>query len=78
MKTFSVGDRVAYSAAFCRSTGQITGDVPAGRGTVTEIVPLGSITLAAIAWDGDADLPARVAVNNLAHVGPNRRFAHVD
>jgi hypothetical protein len=62
-----VGDRVCYSRQFLRSTGQVTGDIPFARGEVTELIALGSMTLAAIAWD-QPDLPPRVAVANLARV----------
>jgi len=59
-----VGDTVAY----LQSTGQLTGDAPFGRGKVTGLTTLGSIVLAEIAWDGDADLPAKVNVKNLSLV----------
>jgi hypothetical protein len=64
----NVGDRVAYSAAFLRGTGQFTGDVPHARGEVKALLPLGETTLAEIAWDRP-DLPARVNVANLCLVG---------
>jgi hypothetical protein len=63
-----VGDTVAYSKQFLQSTGQLTGDAPFGRGKVTGLTTLGSIVLAEIAWDGDADLPAKVNVKNLSLV----------
>ena len=59
-----VGDTVAYSAAFLRSTGQQTGDIPFARGVVTALKQLGEITLADIDW-GNPDIPARVNVKNL-------------
>jgi hypothetical protein len=63
-----VGDRVAYSKGFLRSTGQYTGDMPAAKGIVTALVPLGTeTTLAEIEWD-KPDLPARVNVKNLCRV----------
>lgn len=34
---FAVGDRIAYSAAFLRSTGQHTGKAPFMRATVTSV-----------------------------------------
>lgn len=60
-----VGDTVAYSKGFLRSTGQYTGDAPHARGKVTALIPLGKdVTLAEIAWDTH-DLPKRVNVRNL-------------
>jgi len=61
------GDRVAYSRQWLRSTGQMTGDVPQARGTVTRIEPLGSISLAVVEWD-QPDLPAKVNVKNLSRI----------
>ena len=60
-----VGNRVAYSWQWLRSTGQMTGEVPQARGTVTRIEPLGSLSLAVIKWD-QPDLPERVNVKNLS------------
>ena len=68
------GDRIAYSAAFLRSIGCQTGELPAARGTVEAIENLGSTQLARIAWDRPDNLPQRVAVANLAKVGANSRF----
>lgn len=63
-----VGDQVAYSKAFLQSTGQLTGDVPHARGTVTALKPLGKdVTLAEIEWN-TPDLPARVNVKTLITV----------
>ena len=67
------GAHVAYSAAWLRSIGCRTGDLPAARGTVTKIQQLGSLQLATVDW-GSEDIPARVAVCNLALVGPNTKF----
>ena len=63
-----VADRVAYSKRFLQSTGQHTGDAPQARGQVTGLTTLGSIVLAEIAWDGDADLPTKMNVKNLSLV----------
>lgn len=63
-----VGDRVAYSAAFLRSTGQYAGDAPHAKGEVKALVPLGDTVLAEIEWDHPA-LPNRVNVANLCLVG---------
>lgn len=72
----AIGDRVAYSAAFLRSTGQQVGEAGHGRGIVRELVPLGDTSLAVIDWEGRhaGELPERVNVANLAKVGPNSRF----
>ena len=50
-KTFTVGDRVAYSVAFLKSTGQTTGDTPRLRGTVKDVQSLGEQQLVVIEWD---------------------------
>ena len=50
-KTFAIGDRVAYSVAFLKSTGQNTGDIPRLRGTVKAVQSLGAQQLVTIAWD---------------------------
>lgn len=36
---FTVGDRIAYSVAFLKSTGQTTGAAPQMRATVTAVHP---------------------------------------
>ena len=52
IKTFAIGDRVAYGVAFLKSTGQMTGDAPRLRGTVKAVQPLGGgPQLVTIAWD---------------------------
>ena len=50
-KTFSIGDKVAYSVAWLRSTGSITGDIPFLRGTVRTTEDFGSGQLVTIAWE---------------------------
>jgi hypothetical protein len=51
-KTFVIGDHVAYSVAWLRSTGNIVGDLPFLRGTVRAIDPFGdNHHLVTIAWD---------------------------
>lgn len=63
-----VGDTVAYAAAFLRSIGYHSGEMPQTRGQVTALVPVGKdVLLAEIAWDLP-DLPNRVNVKNLARV----------
>ena len=66
-KRIQVGGRVAYSAAWLRSTGQFTGDAPLARGVVMRLIPVGDTTLAEIDW-GTAELPARVHLANLVRV----------
>lgn len=61
---FAVGDKVAYSAQWLRSTGQFTGDIPHARGTITELKKIGDITLAIIDWR-DPEIPSKVNVRNL-------------
>jgi hypothetical protein len=63
-----VGDRVCFSARFCRGTGQQTGDLPFARGEVKELQTLGGeIKLAVVDWD-TPDIPERVSVNHLSRV----------
>jgi hypothetical protein len=76
--TFKIGDKVAYSVQFLRSIGETTGEMPFARGTVTAIQPLGSLQLVTIDWEGNYTPPDKVIAHNLAHVGPNRRFANCD
>ena len=66
-----VGDRVAYSHRFLQSISCFTGDLPQGRGTVTELKQYGETTLAVIDW-GEMDLPAKVNVANLSRITPER------
>lgn len=68
-----VGNRVALSAAWLRSTGQMTGDIGFARGVVTRIIKLGETSLAEVVWE-NGRFPKRVNVNNLAIVGPNTKF----
>lgn len=49
-KVFQIGDRVAYSAAFLRSTAMHTGDMPFLRGSVVAVMPFGGGQLCTIAW----------------------------
>lgn len=49
-----IGDRVRYSSAFLRSTGQVTGDAPFRRGVITAAVPsLGELPIVCVVWDGE-------------------------
>jgi hypothetical protein len=48
----AIGDRVAYSAQWLRSTGNRTGDLPFLRGTVRQLIPFGpGCALCGIEWD---------------------------
>jgi hypothetical protein len=49
-KTFRVGDRVAYSANWLRSTGIRTGDFPFLRGEIVNTQDMGEVQLCTIAW----------------------------
>lgn len=66
-KAIAAGDKVAFSAAFLRSTGQFAGRVPALRGDVVELEDLGGCVLALIRWQDGTE--SRANVKNLARVG---------
>ena len=67
MRAIELGDRVAYSAAFLRSTGQHTGRVPFLRGTVRAVEGNAHWRLCVIDWhDGTV---GRVLDANLARAG---------
>ena len=74
-RNLQVGERVAYSAAFLRSTGQVVGPAGARRGVIIGFDVLSrDTTLARIEWEGepprqDDGEPWRVNVLNLARVG---------
>lgn len=76
--SFAIGDRVAYSVQFLKSIGMSHGEMAHGRGVITDIETHGTLVLAVIAWEKNADLPQRVGAFNLAKVGPNPRFANID
>lgn len=67
---FAIGDRVAYSATFLRSTCQH--EIGHWRGTVRAIEPLGQVQFVCIAWDHGslgpsphyADIPYGTAPND--------------
>lgn len=50
MSAVVVGDRVAFSRAFLRSTGSFTGWRPFARGRVTAVEPFGAHDLCTIQW----------------------------
>ena len=70
--SIKIGDRVAVAARFLRDTGQHTGDICFCRGNVTELRPLGEITLALIEWEplngAPPDVPDKMSVTNLSRV----------
>jgi len=71
---FKIGDQVAYSVDFLRSTFQEHTATAHARGTVVGTQKIGETTLVEIRWDSD-EFPTRVNAFNLALVGPNMRFA---
>lgn len=64
--TFKIGDRVAYKAAWIKSTQ--CHDLASARGTVEKIEKLGQRSLVTVDW-GDDDVPPRVIDANLCKVG---------
>ena len=62
MTTFEVGDRVRYSVAFLRNTGQQTGDVPFLRGLIDELLTIGEQVIAVVDF-GDGDTQKVLTVN---------------
>jgi hypothetical protein len=67
--TLNIGDRVGYSAAFLRSTGQFTGRKPFLRGTIIGIEEIAPGTeFAGVIWDGSLE-PRSVNVKALARMG---------
>lgn len=71
---FKVGDRVAYSVQWLKSVEMVHTDYAHGRGIVTDITPFGDGVLVDIDWYKGTGAN-RVLAANLAHVGPNSRFA---
>ena len=74
---FKIGHRVAYSVVFLRATFQEHTATARARGTVVGTSKIGKTTLVEIRWDllSDDEFPTKVTAFNLAHVGPNTRFA---
>ena len=63
---FNVGDKIAYSAAFLRSTGQIAGPRGGQRMTVTEVFPEVSKSAGCLihfTYDGTGEQSGGVACN---------------
>lgn len=71
---FAVGDKVAYSVQFLKSTGQSHSNLARARGIITELKPFGDNVLATIDWK-DPEIPDKVITFNLAKVGLNTRFS---
>lgn len=69
-----VGDKVAYSASFCKSIFAQTGDIPRMRGEVIDIETFGprGKYLVTVRWNGGDTTKA--LSGNLAKVGANTRF----
>ena len=77
--SFAIGDKVAYSVQFLKSTGMSHTPLAHVRGTVDTIEPFGNGNLIGIVWDSlAANYPRKILDHNLALVGPNPRFANVD
>jgi hypothetical protein len=73
MRAIQIGDKVAYSVQWLRSTGQVAGDAGHARGIVESLDTFSTgFTLARVKWD--CDMPDRVNVKNLAVVGLNTKF----
>lgn len=66
-KAIDIGTRVAFSRAFCRNTGQITGWTPFARGIVIALdnPPRGCPAVATVAWDNHDSESMRILVTNL-------------
>ena len=74
-RPIAIGDKVAYSAAWLRFTGQMAGDIGHARGVVTGLKVLSEdVVLAVIEWNLP-DIPEKVNVKNLSRVG-ERGFSH--
>lgn len=66
-KVFNPGDKVAYAAAWLKSTGQQTGWAPRARGIVQGSEPFGGRVLVTVQWEG-RDKPIGVLDCNLTLV----------
>jgi len=75
----TIGDRVAYSVQFLKSIGMSHSNMAFAKGKITYLNAISlNFILATIQWEGGAEMPEKVAVANLAKVGPNRRYANCD
>lgn len=86
MKQLEIGDKVAFTAQFCRSIGAQTGDIPQMRGVIKDIQQIGSNKYARVLWSdqttgGRQQVPeysgtiTTVHLGNICHIGPNLKFA---
>ena len=67
-----IGTKVAYSVQWLKNTGLSHSEFSRYRGEIIEIIPMGKAQLAEIRWShGETQ---KVLVENLAVVGPNRKF----
>lgn len=62
LPSFNAGDRVAFSAKFCRSTEQHTGRTPHIKGTFVRVMPE-CLTHGYVHWDDEAERIARAEGN---------------
>lgn len=60
-----VGDRVMYSARFCRSIGAYAGETPFRVGTVVAVGALNGLELVRVRWDDDTGRNSLVLACNL-------------
>lgn len=68
---FQVGDKVCYARSFLQSTGQLTGDLPFARGTVTDVSGLGGNYLITIDWNDDS-IPRKALEDALSKISKER------
>ena len=64
MKKINIGDSVQYNTKFLRAIGCYTGDLPFGRGIVTELIPIGNNTLCKVDWN-NPEIPPNILMRNL-------------
>ena len=62
-----VNDKVMFSAQFCRSIFESSGDIPHARGIITKLAPVDctgrDVTIAHVDWD--LLVPGKVLTSNL-------------
>jgi hypothetical protein len=68
-----IGDKVAYSVQWLKSTGQEHTEIAHDRGVVKNITKFGDNNLIEVDWAGDS--PRKVLECNLAKVGLNTKFS---
>jgi hypothetical protein len=68
LDAIKVGDKVAYSTAFLKSTGEHTGPIPFARGVVTDLKKYGKdFEIATVKWD-TPEAPEQVNTKSLVKV----------